>query len=49
MTTLSALREAVQRGELPADVARARLTRIARMPIRLGRQVRPPTYAVRAG
>ena len=33
--TLSALHEAVQRGELPADVARDRLTRIARMPIRL--------------
>jgi predicted nucleic acid-binding protein len=33
--TLSALHEAVQRGELPADVARARLTRIGRMPIRL--------------
>jgi predicted nucleic acid-binding protein len=33
--TLSALHEAVQRGELPADVARDRLTRIGRMPIRL--------------
>ena len=33
--TLSALHEAVQRGEIPADVARDRLTRIARMPIRL--------------
>lgn len=33
--TLSALHEAVQRGEIPADVARERLTRIARMPIRL--------------
>jgi predicted nucleic acid-binding protein len=33
--TLSALHEAAQRGELPADVARARLTRIGRMPIRL--------------
>src|SRR5919201_1180885 len=33
--TLSALHEAVQRGELPADVARERLTRIGRMPIRL--------------
>ena len=32
---LSALHEAVQRGEIPADVARDRLTRIARMPIRL--------------
>jgi predicted nucleic acid-binding protein len=29
------LREAVQRGEIPADVARDRLTRIGRMPIRL--------------
>ncbi len=27
--------EAVQRGEIPADVARDRLTRIGRMPIRL--------------
>ncbi|HEX5247147.1 MAG TPA: type II toxin-antitoxin system VapC family toxin [Gaiellaceae bacterium] len=33
--TLSALHEAVHRGELPADVARERLTRIAQMPIRL--------------
>ena len=33
--TLSALHEAVQRGEIPADVARARLTHIGRMPIRL--------------
>lgn len=33
--TLSALHEAVQRAELPADVARDRLARIARMPIRL--------------
>jgi predicted nucleic acid-binding protein len=33
--TLSALHEAVQRGELTADVARDRLTRIGRMPIRL--------------
>jgi predicted nucleic acid-binding protein len=33
--TLSALHEAVRRGELPADVARERLTRIGRMPIRL--------------
>ena len=32
---LSALHEAVQRGELPAEEARERLTRIARMPIRL--------------
>jgi predicted nucleic acid-binding protein len=32
---LSALHEAVQRGEIPADVARERLTRIGRMPIRL--------------
>ncbi len=32
--TLSALHEAVQRGEIPADVARQRLTRIGRMPIR---------------
>ncbi len=32
---LSALHEAVQRGELPADVARERLARIGRMPIRL--------------
>jgi predicted nucleic acid-binding protein len=33
--TLSALHEAVQRGELAADVARDRLDRIGRMPIRL--------------
>jgi predicted nucleic acid-binding protein len=33
--TLSALHEAVQRGEIPADVARDRLKRIGRMPIRL--------------
>jgi predicted nucleic acid-binding protein len=33
--TRSALHEAVQRGELPAEVARDRLTRIGRMPIRL--------------
>ncbi len=33
--TLSALHEAVQRGEIPADLARDRLTRIGRMPIRL--------------
>ena len=33
--TLSALHEAVQRGELPADVARERLTRIWAMSIRL--------------
>jgi predicted nucleic acid-binding protein len=33
--TLSALHEAVQRGELPAEVARERLTRIGRMSIRL--------------
>ena len=33
--TLSALHEAVQRGEIPADVARERLMRIGRMPIRL--------------
>ena len=33
--TLSALHEAVQRGEIPADVARERLTRVGRMPIRL--------------
>ena len=32
---LSALHEAVHRGELPADVARERLTRIGRMRIRL--------------
>jgi predicted nucleic acid-binding protein len=33
--TLSALHEAVQGGKLQADVARERLTRIGRMPIRL--------------
>jgi predicted nucleic acid-binding protein len=33
--TLSALHEAVQRGEIPADIARERLARIGRMPIRL--------------
>jgi predicted nucleic acid-binding protein len=33
--TLSVLHEAVQRGEIPADVARDRLARIGRMPIRL--------------
>ena len=33
--TLSALHEAVQRGEVPADIARDRLVRIDRMPIRL--------------
>jgi predicted nucleic acid-binding protein len=33
--TLSALHEAVRRGEIPADVARDRLTRIGRMRIRL--------------
>ena len=33
--TLSALHEAVQRGEIPADVARDRLTRIRQMRIRL--------------
>ncbi len=33
--TLSALHESVQRGEIPADVARDRLARIGRMPIRL--------------
>jgi predicted nucleic acid-binding protein len=33
--TLSALHEAVQRGEIPADVARECLARIGRMPIRL--------------
>jgi indolepyruvate ferredoxin oxidoreductase alpha subunit len=32
---LSAMHEAVQRGEIPADVARDRLARIRRMPIRL--------------
>src|SRR6266699_5112590 len=33
--TLSALHEAVRRDEITADVARDRLTRIGRMPIRL--------------
>jgi predicted nucleic acid-binding protein len=33
--TLSALHEAVQQGEIPADVARERLGRIGQMPIRL--------------
>jgi predicted nucleic acid-binding protein len=33
--TLSALHEAVHRGEMAADVARDRLARIGRMPIRL--------------
>jgi predicted nucleic acid-binding protein len=33
--TLSALHEAVQRGEIPANVARDRLTRIGRIRIRL--------------
>ncbi len=33
--TLSALHEAVQRGEIPADVARERLAFVGRMPIRL--------------
>ena len=33
--TLSALHEAVHRGEIPAEVARDRLARIGRMPIRL--------------
>ena len=33
--TLSSLHEAVQRGEIPADVARERLARVGRMPIRL--------------
>jgi predicted nucleic acid-binding protein len=33
--TLSALHEAVQRGEIPADVARDQLARIGRLPIRL--------------
>ena len=32
---LSALHEAVQRGEIPAEVARDQLARIGRMPIRL--------------
>jgi predicted nucleic acid-binding protein len=33
--TLSQLHEAVQRGEIAADAARERLTRVGRMPIRL--------------
>jgi predicted nucleic acid-binding protein len=33
--TLSMLHEAVQRGEIPTEVARERLARIGRMPIRL--------------
>ena len=33
--TLSALHEAVQRGEIPADLARDHLARIGRLPIRL--------------
>jgi predicted nucleic acid-binding protein len=33
--TLSSLHEAVHAGELPADVARDRLARVGRMPIRL--------------
>jgi predicted nucleic acid-binding protein len=33
--TLSALHEAVHRGEIPADAARERLARIGKMPIRL--------------
>jgi predicted nucleic acid-binding protein len=33
--TLSALHEAVHRGEVPGDVGRQRLARIGRMPIRL--------------
>ena len=33
--TLSALHEAAQRGEIPADVARDRLALVGRMPIRL--------------
>ena len=33
--TLSLLHEAVQRGEIPDDVARERLDRIGKMPIRL--------------
>ena len=33
--TLSALHESVQRGEIPADIARDRLARIRRMKIRL--------------
>ena len=32
---LSALHEAVQRGDIPAEVARERLARIGKMPIRL--------------
>ena len=32
---LSALHEAVQRGEIPADLARDHLARVGRMPIRL--------------
>jgi len=33
--TLSAVYEAVRRGEIPADVGRERLRRVGRMPIRL--------------
>jgi predicted nucleic acid-binding protein len=33
--TLSALHEAVQRGEIPAEVGRERLAQVGRMPIRL--------------
>ena len=33
--TLSALHEAVQRGQLPAEVGRDRLDRVGRLPIRL--------------
>jgi predicted nucleic acid-binding protein len=33
--TLSALHEAVQRGELPTEVARERLKQVGKMPIRL--------------
>ena len=33
--TLSALHEAMQRGELPANVARERLARVGKLPIRL--------------
>lgn len=33
--TLSALHEAVRRGEIPAEVGRERLDRVGRMPIRL--------------
>ncbi|HWD42777.1 MAG TPA: type II toxin-antitoxin system VapC family toxin [Actinomycetota bacterium] len=33
--TLSALHEAVRRGELPAEVGRERLAQVGRMPIRL--------------